>query len=99
SSKPIQTMIINDDKLIDLYLEKYDLSSSFKQLIYDKDISSLRESLGAEHPLYQLMILPVSQQFAHVIAEFEEQPLIKALQQLQTQVASFQFKFILDLSF
>lgn len=99
SEVPIQTMIINDDKLIDLYIEKYQLDETIKPLIYEKDISSLKDTLGADHPLYQLMILPVSQQFQQVVTEFEGRTLIKAIQLLQENVASFKFKFILDLSF
>lgn len=99
SEMPIQTMIINDEKLIDLYTEKYQLDENIKYLIYEKDISSLKDRLGAEHPLYQLMVLPVSQQYAQVVTEFEGRPLIKAIQQLHESVAAFNFKFILDLSF
>lgn len=99
SQQKAQTLIVNDEKLIDLYLDKYKLDYSIKELIYDKDISSLEELLGSHHSLYQLLILPVSQQFASVSEEFEDKGIVKAISQLKETIQDSQVKFILDLSF
>lgn len=54
-------IIVNDVELIDLYLKKYDLDPELKEYIFDKNFSSLAESVGKEHPLYKVMTVPVSQ--------------------------------------
>jgi len=97
----IRTIIVNDEKLIDLYINKYDLTPSIKQVVFDKDISALEELLGTGHPLYQLMVTPVSKQLNLVKEEFagEDHKSLEFLIDLKEKVSQFNADFILDLSF
>lgn len=99
STKNIRTIIVNDEKLIDLYIEKYSLEPSIKQTIFDKDISTLKETLGVAHPLYQAMTTTVSQQFDLVKKEFKEEKSLQFIIDLKEAVLKFEATFILDLSF
>lgn len=92
-------MVVNDDKIIDLYLEKYKLKDSVRSFISEKDISSLGEALGESHPIYELMTVPVSQQYDFISDEFSGHEIIEKLDTLKKALASFNLKFILDLSF
>lgn len=95
----MQTLIVNDEKIINLYLEKYQLDEKVRDLIYEKDISGMAELIGLNHPLYQLMILPVSQQFPFISQEFTDHPLLKTFNQFREATKSYGVKFIFDLSF
>lgn len=92
-------IIVNDVELIDLYLKKYDLDPELKEYIFDKNFSSLAESVGKEHPLYKVMTVPVSQQFALVEQELKDTEQMKFLQKFKKALEVFRLKFILDLSF
>ena len=97
--QPMHSMVVNNDFLLDLYLEKYKLDDSIKQLIYEKNLSELRKELGKDHRIYQLMAVPVSQQYQLVEEEFgyhQEMQFIKAVKET---VKDYKLKVILDLSF
>lgn len=99
SKDNIRTVIVNDEKLIDLYIDKYKLDSSIKTILFDKDISALEEKVGSDHPLYQLMITPVSKQFTLVKEEFEDDEIFPFIMELKEASNRFGAAFILDLSF
>lgn len=99
SQKTIQTVIVNHEAIIDLYLEKYQLAASLKELLYDKNISALKEQLGSNHPLYQLMIIPVSQQINQIQQTFPDHPTVTLIEELKNKVQKETPHFILDLSF
>lgn len=99
SKNNIRTIIVNDEKLIDLYIDKYELDPSTKQILFDKNISALKEKLGSDHSLYQLMITPVSEQFNLVKEEFEEEEILRFIMELKEASNQFGADFILDLSF
>ena len=93
-------IIVNDVELIDLYLEKYQLDDpALKESIFDKNFSSLAESVGKDHPLYKVMTIPVSQQYALVEQELKETKQMQFLQKLKEAIQAYNLKFILDLSF
>lgn len=93
-------IIVNDVELIDLYLEKYQLDDpALKESIFDKNFSSLAESVGKDHPLYKVMTIPVSQQYALVEQELKETKQMQFLQKLKEALQAYNLKFILDLSF
>lgn len=92
-------MVVNDDKIIDLYLEKYKLDKTVHSFINEKDISSLEELLGKTHPIYKLMTVPVSEQFNLISEEFQNDEIIEKLNTLKDALTPFDLKFILDLSF
>lgn len=94
-----RVMIVNNEELIDLYLEKYELGEHFKEIIFAKDFSGLADNLGKDHPLYQLMAAPVSQQYDLILKEFPTDKRMKFIQQLKEAVKPYKLKFILDLSF
>jgi len=99
SEKNIRTFIINDEKLLDLFIDKYDLDSSIKQIVFEKDISAIKDRLGDNHPLYELMVTTVSQQFELVKQIFGENKHFQFIHSLQRAVKHFDLDFILDLSF
>ena len=93
-------IIVNDVELIDLYLEKYQLDDpALKESIFDKNFSSLAESVGKDHPLYKVMTIPVSQQYSLVEQELKETKQMQFLQKLKEALQAYNLKFILDLSF
>lgn len=96
---PAHLIIVNDVELIDLYLDKYELDSTLKEYIFDKNFSSLAESVGKEHPLYKVMTVPVSQQYALVEQELKDTEQMQFLQKFKEALKVFELKFILDLSF
>lgn len=99
SFSPLHTLIVNDEKLLTDYLETYQLPLEMKSLIYEKDISGIADALGKDHPLYQLMISPVSAQFQLMQQEFGDHPLMLAFEQLRARLEPFDVRFIFDLSF
>lgn len=92
-------IIINDVELIDLYLEKYELDDELKKDIFDKNFSSLAEHVGKNHPLYKVMTVPVSQQYALVEQELQHTDQMQFLQKFKAAIKEYNLKFILDLSF
>lgn len=99
SKEDLTTMIMSDEALIDLYMDKYKLSEKIRPLIYDKNISTLGKLLGQNHALYQLLIQPVSQQFALIKSEFPNEAIVNFLEGLMADLESYQLKTIVDLSF
>lgn len=99
TEQPLTTLIMNDEALLDLYFDKYQLDSSIRPLIYDKNISSLAELLGKDHSFYQLLTRPVSQQFDSIQAEFSDEEPVQFINQLVDELADLKMKTIVDLSF
>jgi len=97
--KNIRTFIINDEKLLDSFIDKYDLDSSIKQIVFEKDISAIKDKLGDKHPLYELMRTPVSQQFELINQILGNNKHFQFIHSLQKAVEDFDLDFILDLSF
>ena len=99
ADKPLGTFVINNDQLIDSFIEKYDLPESIRQLIYSKNISELRNVLGKDHDLYKILSAKVSNQFKMVNEILGDTKALQAIAHLKEEVASDDTKFILDLSF
>lgn len=99
SESDFSVLVVNDDDLLDRYIDYYQLDSSVKQLVIDKDLSSLREQLGESHPLYQLMKLPVSQQFEKLKQLFGDSPEMQLIHKLKEKMTASGTRFVLDLSF
>lgn len=95
----IKTLVINNDQLIDLFIEKYNLPDTMRQLIYTKNISELRELLGKNHDLYKIMSAKVSDQFKMVSSIFGDTEVMQAIAHLKEKMDEEETKFILDLSF
>lgn len=95
----IQTIIVNDLRILGKYQAKYDLSEEVMQVVAEKDLSSLAELLGREHAIYQLLAQPVKQQFAQIQAEFKGEADLAFLEGLQALLEGSQSKFLVDLSF
>lgn len=95
----IKTLVINNDQLLDLFIEKYDLRDTVRQLIYTKNISALRQQLGKDHDLYKIMSAKVSDQFKMVGEVFGDTEVMQAIAHLKEKIADNNTKFILDLSF
>lgn len=85
--------------MLDRFIEHYQLSANIKQLIVDKDLSTLKEQLGEAHPLYHLMRAPVSQQYDRVNQLFKECQEMRMIHQLKDSMQARGTKFVLDLSF
>lgn len=94
-----RAVVVNNDKLIDLYMEKYGLDASIKELIYEKNISEIRKVLGGHHPLTVLMTAKVSDQIDIINDEFQESAELDFINHLRSHLADYNMKFILDLSF
>ena len=95
----IKTMVINNDQLIDLFIEKYQLSEDIRQLIYSKNISEMRRVLGKDHDLYKIISAKVSDQFDMVSKIFGDTKAMQAIAHLKEEITEENTKFILDLSF
>lgn len=95
----IKTLVINNDQLIDLFIDKYRLDENIRQLIYTKNISELRQVLGKEHDLYKIMSAKVSHQFEMVSNIFGDTEIMKTIIHLKNVVQNSDTKTILDLSF
>lgn len=92
-------IVVNHDLLLDMYIELHELSEEVRALVIDKNLSTLRELLGNEHPFYQLMILPVSQQFDRVDKQFGTSKPMQMIHSLKETLRTPETRFILDLSF
>lgn len=102
SSNPRQKLhafIVNQDRLIDLYIQKYNLDEAIRPLIYAKNLSLLREVLGPDQPLYKALSCRVSDQYDLVQAEFAESLEMEQIRQLKDLADQEGIKFMLDLSF
>lgn len=99
SESEFTVLVVNDDELLDRFIEHYQLSANIKQLIVDKDLSTLKEQLGEAHPLYHLMRAPVSQQYDRVNQLFKECQEMRMIHQLKDSMQARGTKFVLDLSF
>lgn len=99
SNEPPHIIIVNDVEFIDLYIDKYGLAKEIKDFIFDKDFSSLADHLGKGHPLYQMMTVPVSQQYDFVEKEFENDERMQFIQAFKKALEPYKIKFVLDLSF
>ncbi|WP_411842965.1 ATP phosphoribosyltransferase regulatory subunit [Salinicoccus sp. HZC-1] len=94
-----RSIVVNDDKLLDFYIEKYGLDTDIRKLVYEKNLSELKKRLGSEHPLYILMAAKVSEQINLVNNEFGDTDIMKFLNHLNAYLEKYNMKFILDLSF
>ncbi|AKG75110.1 ATP phosphoribosyltransferase regulatory subunit [Salinicoccus halodurans] len=99
NGREFRSIVVNDDKLLDLYIEKYELDAGVRRLVYEKNLSELRKKLGGEHPLYILMTAKVSDQIHLVNEEFGKTDIMQFLNHLNGYLEKYNMKFILDLSF
>ncbi|WP_020006468.1 ATP phosphoribosyltransferase regulatory subunit [Salinicoccus albus] len=99
SDGEFQSIIVNDDKLLDLYIDKYQLDSDIRHLVYEKNISEIRKRLGETHPLYQLMAAKVSDQINLINGEFGDGEIMSFINHLNEYLTKYHMKFIVDLSF
>lgn len=98
-NKKLRSLVINNDSLIDLYLKKYNLQEQIRDLIYDKNLSGLREEIGNNHPLCRILSTKASQQFEIVQQEFPADQEMQIIDQIKAIADDFQIRFMLDLSF
>lgn len=99
AEEEITTIVINNDQLIDMFISKFDLDADIKSLIYDKAISDIRKITGSDHPLYQIMVATVSNQFDLVNDIFKGTDIMTFINHFKSVVEDDNIKFILDLSF
>lgn len=101
SNKRINTFVINNDQLIDLFVDQYGLSEEIRPLIYSKNISDLRDELGENHDLYKILSARVSTQFELIDELFKSTDIMKLINEIRKELAKVNdnIKFILDLSF
>lgn len=99
TDKKIHSIVVNNDNLLNLYLEKYQLNHNIRQLIYEKNLSELSKVLGSNHRIYQLMTAPVSQQFNLVEEEFGDCEEMIFIKEVKEKIKQYDLKFMLDLSF
>lgn len=99
SGADFRSIVVNDDKLLDLYIEKYELDSDVRKLVYEKNISELKKNLGNDHPLYQLMAAKVSDQINLINGEFGDSEIMSFINHLNEYLVKYNMKFIVDLSF
>ncbi len=66
----LRSIVMNHDRLIDLYIKKYQLDQSIRPLIYDKNLSLLKSKLRSAHPLLRILSARPTEQFAILKAEF-----------------------------
>ncbi|MGB4609883.1 MAG: ATP phosphoribosyltransferase regulatory subunit [Saccharofermentanales bacterium] len=98
-NRVLRSLVANNDYLIDLYLEKYSLDNEIRFLIYDKNLSELKEKLGVTHPLCKILSTRVSQQFDLIQQEFSDNISMKLINKIKKIAEQHQIKFVLDLSF
>src|SRR5690625_2665687 len=82
-----RAVVVNNDKLLDLYVEKYSLDISIKDLIYEKNISEIRKNLGEDHPLTILMTAKVSDQIDIINNEFQNSEELDFINHLRHHLA------------
>lgn len=97
----IKTFVINNDQLLDLFIEKYDLDEELKTLVYSKNLSELRRVLGSDHDLYKILSAKVSDQYKMIYEIFGDHEVIQLIEKVKDvlQAQNENSKFILDLSF
>lgn len=99
SDQTFAIIVVNNDILLDMYIKKYQLTDEIREYVIDKNLSALREALGQDHPFYELMILPVSQQFDRVNELFGDSEPMQIIHRLKETVDAKETRFMLDLSF
>ncbi|MGO4928956.1 ATP phosphoribosyltransferase regulatory subunit [Fundicoccus sp. Sow4_D5] len=99
SKSDFTVLVVNNDELLDRCIKHYQLGENVKQLVVDKNLSTLKDQLGDKHPLYQLMKAPVSQQFDRVNELFGNCQEMKMIHQLKEKMQESGTRFVLDLSF
>lgn len=99
TDQPLTTIIMNDEDLLDLFIDRFQLGDDIRQLIYEKDISALENALGRDHEIYQLLIQPVSKQFDAIEDMFGYHHIVQLISGLREELKDYGMKFIVDLSF
>ena len=97
----IKTFVINNDQLLDLFIDKYKLSENIRTLVYSKNISELRRVLGTDHDLYKIISAKVSEQYEMIQQLFGDTEIMQLIERVKDVIKSQnkETKFILDLSF
>lgn len=97
----IKTFVINNDQLLDLFIDKYKLSENVRTLVYSKNISELRHVLGTDHDLYKIISAKVSEQYGMIQQLFGDTEIMQLIERVKDVIKSQnkEMKFILDLSF
>lgn len=98
-NQKLRSLVINNDYLIDLYIEKYNLPQEIRPLIYDKNLSGLSDLLGRDNPLNDILSRQVSEQFDLIQNEFSHKKEMILIKKIKAMAEAYQIKFILDLSF
>lgn len=94
-----QSIVVNDDTLLDLYIEKYRLEDDIRTLVHEKNLSEIKKRLGGSHSLYTLLSAKVSDQIDLVNTEFGDSDIMRFIERLKQLLEKYDMKFILDLSF
>lgn len=98
--KRIRTLVVNNVHLIDMYMKKYGLTPEIPQLIYEKNISALRDALGEDHALCRILSTRVSKQYELLEETFgADNPELVKLRDIRTMAEEENIKCIVDLSF
>lgn len=98
--KRIRTLVVNNDRLIDMYMEKYALAPEIRELIYEKNISALRDALGEDHVLCRVLSTRVSKQYElHEQAFGSDHPELVKLRDIRAMAEEEDINCLVDLSF
>ncbi|VDG76699.1 ATP phosphoribosyltransferase regulatory subunit [Actinobaculum suis] len=95
----LDLVVVNDESLLNLYLESSGLGKETAALVYEKNLSRLAASLGWDHPLTRVLKGKVSEQFAQIRADFPESPALAWLEKLRDALRVDTERVVLDLSF
>jgi len=99
SERPFNIVVVNNEDLLDMYIEKFAFSQEIKAYVVEKNLSALANVLGRDHYFYKLMTLPVSQQYELVNQDFGDSKAMEVVHLLQKRLVNRPTKIILDLSF
>lgn len=99
SKEYFNLIVVNNEEILDMYIEKYKLDADIKTYVIEKNLSTLANLLGKEHDFYQLMTRPVSQQFDVVNRDFGRTEAMVPIHLLKQSLEARNTKLILDLSF
>ncbi len=97
--RKLTAFIVNNDRFIDLFMRKYQLSEKIRPLIYEKNLTVLKEQLGADNPLYIMLSTRVSEQFSLLEKEFSDSKELKMVKEIKKIADKENIKFMIDLSF
>ncbi|NLJ94254.1 MAG: hypothetical protein GX326_01980 [Clostridiaceae bacterium] len=97
--KNITALILNNDRFIDLFIEKYDLSESIRTLIYEKNLSELKNQLEPDNPLLKILQARVSEQYTLLASEFSNTEELQTIEKIKKIADQENLKFMIDLSF